>query len=123
MPYRLLADMVVVVHLLFILYVIFGGLLLLRWRRLVWPHLAAFGWAVAIEIGGWICPLTPLENRLRQLDDASSTYQNSFIEQYLLPVIYPANLTRERQWLLAAAVVAVNLVVYGLVYRHYRRKG
>lgn len=119
MPYQTLADMVVVIHLLFILFVLFGGLLLLIWRRLIWLHLAAVIWGVAIELLGWICPLTPLENWLR-LKSLSSSYEAGFVEHYLIPIIYPQGLSREMQWVFAAVVIGVNALIYILVLR--RRK-
>lgn len=124
MSYRLLADAVVVAHLLFILFVVFGGLLVLRWPRLALAHLPAACWGALIEIGGWICPLTPLENGLREAAGEAG-YPGSFIGRYLLPVIYPAGLTRELQFVLAGVVVAVNLAVYAVLLRRWgaRRSG
>ncbi|MCM8593818.1 DUF2784 domain-containing protein [Accumulibacter sp.] len=124
MSYRLLADAVVVAHLLFILFVVFGGLLVLRWPRLALAHLPAACWGALIEVGGWICPLTPLENGLREAAGEAG-YPGSFIARYLLPVIYPAGLTRELQFVLAAVVVAVNLAVYAELLRRWgaRRSG
>ncbi|WP_291993423.1 DUF2784 domain-containing protein [Candidatus Accumulibacter sp. ACC003] len=120
---RLLADAVVVLHLLFIVFVIFGGFAVLRWPALALAHLPAACWGVLIEANGWICPLTPLENRLRYAA-GDAGYGGSFIEHYLLPIIYPAGLTRGIQWALAALVVVVNLALYGwLLYRHASRRG
>lgn len=117
MGYRLLADAVVVVHLLFIGFVILGGLLVLRWPRLALAHLPAACWGALIELGGWRCPLTPLENSLRQAA-GDAGYRGGFIEHYLLPIIYPAELTRGLQLALAAGVIVVNVGVYGwLLYR------
>lgn len=118
MSYRLLADAVVVAHLLFILFVVFGGLLVLRWPRLALAHLPAACWGALIEIGGWICPLTPLENGLREAAGEAG-YPGSFVSRYLLPVIYPAGLTRELQFVLAGVVVAVNLAVYAALLRRW----
>lgn len=118
MSYRLLADAVVVAHLLFILFVVFGGLLVLRWPRLALAHLPAACWGALIEIGGWICPLTPLENGLREAAGEAG-YPGSFVGRYLLPVIYPAGLTRELQFVLAGVVVAVNLAVYAALLRRW----
>lgn len=111
-----LADLVVLLHLGFILFVLFGGLLVLRRRRLMWLHLPVVAWGAAIEFVGWICPLTPLENRLRAAAGEAG-YSGGFIEHYLIPLIYPAGLTRELQWLLGAAVLLVNAVVYWRVLR------
>lgn len=117
MPYQSLADMVVVLHLLFILFVILGGLLLLRWSKLVWLHLTAVCWGVGIELFGWICPLTPLENWLRLKDFESGSYETSFVEHYLIPIIYPQALTHNLQWVLALTVIIINALIYSLVYR------
>jgi Protein of Unknown function (DUF2784) len=118
--YGILADATVLVHLAFILFVVFGGLLALRWRGLIWLHLPAALWGAVVEFAGCICPLTPLENRFR-LAAGAPTYDRSFIEHYLLPIIYPAGLTREAQFVLGLTVVALNLAVYGVLWR--RRAG
>jgi Protein of Unknown function (DUF2784) len=116
MPYRFLADLVLGLHVLFVLFVVLGGLLLVRWPRLVWIHLPAAVWGAMIELGGWICPLTPLENMLRaRAGDAG--YEGGFIEHYILPVLYPGNLTRGIQLALAGVVIVVNLGIYGYAYR------
>ena len=88
------ADAVVVLHVCFVLFVLLGGLLALRWPRLTWVHVPAALWGVVIELGGWICPLTPLENALRQRG-GSAGYHGDFVEHYILPVLYPAGLTRK----------------------------
>jgi Protein of Unknown function (DUF2784) len=109
---RLAADLVLLVHALFILWVVFGGLAV-WWRAWVAAlHLPAALWGVWIEWSGRICPLTPLENRLR-LAAGQQGIEGSFIEHYLWGLIYPEGLTREVQWLLGAGVIAVNLLVYG----------
>ena len=111
MAYRLLADATVVLHLAFVLFVVAGGLLVVRWPRAAWVHLPAAAWGVWVEFAGWICPLTPMENWLRQ-QAGEAVYTSSFVEQYLLPVLYPPALTRETQWALGALVLALNTVVY-----------
>lgn len=120
MEYRLLADGVLLLHLLFILFVVGGGPLVLRWPRLAWAHLPAAVWGAGIEFFGWICPLTPLENALRRLAGEAG-YRGGFVEHYLLPVIYPGALTREIQIGLGLAVVAINAVAYGFVWRRVWR--
>ena len=114
-----LADLVLVVHFAFILFVVFGGLLALRWRWAPLVHLPGAAWGVLIELAGWVCPLTPLENSLRRAAGESG-YGGGFIEHYLLPVIYPGGLTREIQLGLAAAVVLLNAGIYALVWRRRR---
>jgi hypothetical protein len=118
--YGLLADATVVVHLAFILFVIFGGLLALRWPRVAWLHVPAALWGAVVEFTGRICPLTPIENRFR-LASGRPSYSSSFIEHYLVPIVYPADLTREAQILLGLVVVALNAVVYGLLWRRRAR--
>ena len=113
------ADAVIIVHLAFILFAVLGGLLVWRWRRLAWLHLPACCWAAAIEFWGWICPLTPLENWLRERGGTVG-YETGFIEHYLLPLIYPAALTREVQIVLGLLVVAINLSLYGWLLRRRR---
>lgn len=119
MIYRLLADLVVILHAGFVLFVLFGGLLGLRWRRAFLVHLPAAAWGTWIELSGRICPLTPLENWLRARGGASG-YAGGFIEHYLLPVLYPAGLTRDIQFVLAAVAVGVNVSVYWVVRRKRR---
>jgi hypothetical protein len=122
MIYRVLADAVIVIHLAFVLFVLLGGLLVLRWRKLAWVHLPAAFWGAAIEFGGWLCPLTPLESRLRQMGGAAG-YSGGFLEQYLLSLVYPAELTRSIQMLLGLVVLAVNIIVYSFLWRRlFRRK-
>jgi len=112
----LLADLVVVVHFSFVLFVILGGLLVLRWPRLAYLHLPAAAWGVLIELTGWVCPLTPLEQSLR-LKAGEQGYSGSFIEHYVLPLLYPSALTRTIQVGIAAIVIAVNLYIYGYLLR------
>ena len=115
-----MADATVIVHLAFILFVVFGGLLALRWRRVVWLHVPAALWGAAVEFTGRICPLTPLENRFR-LASGAPTYHSSFIAHYLVPIIYPADLSREMQIALGLMVVVLNAAIYGALWR--RRAG
>jgi hypothetical protein len=112
--FRFLADATVVVHLAFVLFVMLGGLIVLRWRRVAWVHLPAVAWAAWIEFADWICPLTPLENWLRD-QGGGTAYTSSFIEHYLLPVLYPESLSRELQWVLGGVVLLSNGVVYGVL--------
>jgi hypothetical protein len=114
--YRLLADATVVLHLAFVLFVVAGGLLLLRWPKLAWLHLPAAVWGALIEFAGWICPLTPLENWLRE-QGGQQAYSASFVEHYLLPVLYPQSLTRPVQWVLGGVVVLINVILYALILR------
>jgi len=118
--YPVLADVVLVVHALFIAFVLFGGLLVLRWRSIAWLHLPAVAWAVLLELFGWLCPLTPLELKLRHLAGTAG-YRGGFIEHYLVSIIYPAGLTREIQLWLAAVVIMMNVAVYAVLWRRCNR--
>jgi hypothetical protein len=115
-----LADAVVVLHLAFIAFATFGGFLVWHWRRAMFLHLPALAWATYIGVTGDLCPLTPLENQLRELAGEAG-YSGGFIEHYILPVLYPVGLTRQTQWILAAILVAINLVAYGGVIVRRRR--
>ena len=116
----MLAEFVVGFHLGFVLFVVLGGLLVLRWPRLAWLHLPAAVWGALIEFAGWVCPLTPLENRLRRAS-GTAEYAGGFVEHYLLPVLYPVGLTRGVQYILGACVVVVNAAVYWWVFRRSRQ--
>ena len=120
MLYRLLADLVVLVHSGFVLFVVLGGLLVLRWPRAAWVHLPAAFWGAGIEFLGGICPLTPLENHLRRLGGEAG-YTGGFDEHYVLPVLYPAGLTRGVQLVLGTFVLVLNIVVYAIAWRRRSR--
>jgi len=120
--YRLLADALVVVHGAFVLFVVFGGLLVLWKTRLAWVHIPAALWGAYVEFAGRICPLTPLENHFRQLAGERG-YNEGFIEHYLIPLMYPEGLTRDVQLILGLVVLAINLIAYGLVLRKQFRSG
>lgn len=121
MFFILIADSLVVLHLVFIVFVILGGFLALKWRRLAFVHPLAALWGAMIEFSGWICPLTPLELQLRQAGGTAG-YSTTFIEHYLLPIIYPAGLTRELQIYFGFSVVAINLVAYSILIRRIIRE-
>jgi hypothetical protein len=114
--YPVLADLVVLVHLGFVVFVVLGGLLVMKWPRLIWIHLPAVFWGIAIELSGWICPLTPLENWLRH-KGGEENYEFDFVARYLLPMLYPQGLTRRSQIVLGALVLVVNAAIYGWVLR------
>jgi hypothetical protein len=117
MFYRSGADAVLLAHFAFIVFVLFGAMLVVRWRWIVFAHLPAAAWGFFVEVSGRICPLTYVENYLRERAGESG-YSQGFIEHYLLPVIYPAGLTQEVQYALAGVVVLVNVLAYGwLLYR------
>lgn len=119
MLYRLLADAVLVLHLLLIIFGLLGGLLYF-WRKWVLVlHVPLAVWISLIEFFGWVCPLTPLENALRRVGGEAG-YDGGFIEHYLLALIYPASLTRNLQLLLGVIALGINLAVYSLVVCHWR---
>lgn len=122
MIYLRLADALVVLHFAFIVFVVLGAFTAYRWPKMVWVHVPCALWGAWIEITGGICPLTPTEVRLRRMGGAEG-YAGSFIEHYLLPIIYPSGLTRAHQLLLGGLIVAVNLGVYGfLMWRRVKAR-
>jgi len=114
MLWKLLTDAVVLLHLGFVVFAVLGGFLAWRSPRIAFVHLPVLCWAVWIELSGRICPLTPLENRLRELAGEAG-YSGGFVEHYALPVLYPLGLTRHIQWLLALALLLGNGIAYGLL--------
>ncbi len=119
MHYRILADVLVLLHLAFVGFVVGGGLLVLRRPRWAWVHLPLASWGALVELAGWVCPSTPLEVRLRVLGGEAG-YSGGFVEHYLLPVLYPHALTRGHQWALGTLVVVVNLTIYAWAWRRWR---
>ena len=117
--FRWLADATVVLHLAFVAFVVLGGLLVARWARAAWLHLPAAAWGAWVELAGWVCPLTPLENWLRR-QGGEAAYGAGFVEHYLLPLLYPASLSRGAQWTLGGLVLVINAVVYAVVLRRAR---
>ncbi len=116
MAYRAAADAILVSHLAFVLFVVFGALLLLRWPRLAWLHIPAVVWAAFIEFSGTICPLTPLEVTLRQRAGQAG-YGGGFIDHYVVSLLYPEGLTQNTQAMLGAVVVAINAAIYIVAFR------
>ena len=111
MIFRLFADVTVLLHAAFVLFVVLGGLLAARWRSVAWVHLPAAAWGAWVELAGWACPLTPLENWLRT-QSGGTAYTSGFIEHYLMPLLYPAFLSRQTQYALAVLVLLVNAGIY-----------
>ncbi|HEV2149765.1 MAG TPA: DUF2784 domain-containing protein [Longimicrobiaceae bacterium] len=120
MLYRWLADAVVLVHLGFVLFVVLGGLLVLRRPRLAWLHVPAALWGVWIEFSGRVCPLTPLENRLRRLGGEAG-YSGGFIDRYVVSLLYPEGLSRSLQLVLGALVLTLTLAIYARLLWRTRR--
>lgn len=117
MPYSLFADLVLLLHLMFVLYVLFGGLLALKWRGAAWLHLPAAAWGAFVEFSGSICPLTPLENWLRNRGGESG-FTGDFLAQYLLVLLYPEGLTRTVQVILGSTVIFINVALYWWIWRN-----
>lgn len=121
MLYQLFGDVVVLLHFAFVVFVLLGAFLTLRWPRVMAIHLAAVLWAAMVEFAGWICPLTPLENWLRGMAGGGD-YRSDFIARYLFPVLYPEGLTREVQIVLGLLVIVLNVGAYGWVLRSRRQR-
>ncbi|WP_164101538.1 DUF2784 domain-containing protein [Candidatus Laterigemmans baculatus] len=115
MLYRGLADAVLLAHLAFVLFVVLGSLLVLRWPRLAWLHMPAAIWGVIITFAGWPCPLTPLEKHLRRLGGEAG-YEGGFIDHYLTSILYPSGLSSSSQTLLGIAVLLINASIYGYFF-------
>ena len=111
MLFSVAADLVASLHFAFVAFVMLGGLLVVRWPRWAWLHLPAVAWGVSIELMGWLCPLTPLENRLRN-EAGLAGYEGGFVEHYLLPVLYPESLTRSVQIVLGLLALLINVGLY-----------
>lgn len=120
MEFPQLAHMVLLLHLAFVLFVLAGGLLVLRWHRLAWLHLPAVAWGAVVELTGWFCPLTGLENRFRRMGGRAG-YEGSFVEHYLVPLIYPPGLTPEMQFMIGVGVLIINGAIYSHLWRRVSR--
>ncbi len=121
MIYQLAADAVLMLHLLFIVFVVAGALLAIRWHWILCVHLPAVAWGIWVEATATICPLTPLENMLRHAAGEAG-YRGGFVEHYLINVIYPPGLTAAVQLWLAVGVVVINVLLYGIVMIRIRRQ-
>ncbi|MGH7567668.1 MAG: DUF2784 domain-containing protein, partial [Gemmatimonadales bacterium] len=122
MLWRLLANLTVLLHALAIAFIVLGGFLTWRWRAVAWVHVPFAVWGVLIEYRGWVCPLTPLENHFRARAGQAG-YSGGFVEHYVLPLIYPGGLTPRVQLVLGSAVLAVNLIAYGVLIHRIRGWG
>ena len=118
--FQYVADLVVFLHAAFVLFVLLGGVAVLRWQRLAWFHLPAALWGALIELGGWICPLTYLENHLRRMGGEAG-YGVTFIERYLEPLLYPLGLTRHTQLVFGLSALLLNLAIYARLWIRRRR--
>ena len=118
--YGILAGLTVLVHAAFVAFVLVGGFMAWHWRWVAWLHLPATVWGVALEFGGWICPLTPLENHFRARAGQAG-YSGGFLDHYLTPLLYPAGLAPPRQAVLGALALGVNVVAYTVLVRRLMR--
>ena len=121
MIYTLTADAIVILHLSYVIFVVAGGTLVFRWSWIALLHLPALAWGVLLELNGWLCPLTPLELRLREASGESG-YNSGFIEHYILPVLYPDELDRTMQIVIGCFVLAINIAIYGRLLWRIRRR-
>tara|TARA_Y100001958_G_C20698198_1_gene205506 strand:- start:148 stop:522 length:375 start_codon:yes stop_codon:yes gene_type:complete len=119
--YELFANLTLIIHLIFILFVIFGGLFFFIFSKIIYFHLPALLWGVYIELTNNICPLTNLENWFLYKGE-QSTYSNSFINNYLLPIIYPEGLTNETQIYFGLALMIINVIIYGFIFLKFKKK-
>lgn len=115
---QFLADLIVLAHFAFVVYVLFGALLLIKWPRLIWLHLPCMFWGMLVEFTGWLCPLTPMENHFRELAGLE-LYSGDFVMQYIMPVLYPRELTRDLQMVFGSIVLFLNLSIYGYIWKRY----
>jgi len=114
---KLIADSLTVIHFGFILFVVLGGIPVLKWRKFFWFHIPCVLWGTIIELTGWICPLTPLEIYFREKAGIAG-YKGGFIDHYIIPLVYPQGLTRNTQIMLGIALLVINLCIYGAVLRN-----
>jgi hypothetical protein len=121
MFYRFLADIVLILHFAFVLFVVLGALFIFRWPRLLWFHLPAAAWGTIIEFARWRCPLTPLEVNLRRLGGAGG-YANGFVDHYVGSILYPGDLSRAMHITLGVVVLALNIVIYVILWRRRRKQ-
>ncbi len=119
--YEFLANLTLIIHLIFILFVIFGGLLFFIFSKVIYIHLPALGWGIYLELTGSRCPLTYLENWFLSQGQLT-TYSNSFIQNYVLPIIYPENFTADLQIYLGTTLIIINIFIYGLILLKFKKK-
>ena len=119
--YELFANLTLIIHLIFILFVIFGGLLFFIFSKIIYIHLPAVLWGIYIELNNSVCPLTYLENWFLYKGELT-TYSNNFINNYLIPIIYPEGLTNEIQIYLGISLIVINILIYGIIYKNFKKE-
>ena len=119
--YELFANLTLILHLIFILFVIFGGLLFFIFSKIIYIHIPALLWGIYIELTNSVCPLTFLENWFLHKGELT-TYSNDFIKNYLFPIIYPGGLNNEIQIYIGLSLMVFNILIYGLIYKNFKRE-
>ena len=117
--YEFFANLTLIVHLIFILYVVFGGLIFFIFSKTIFIHPPALLWGIYIELTNSVCPLTYLENWFLY-QGGLTTYSNDFINNYLFPIIYPEGLTAEIQIYLGVSLIVINILIYGLILKNLK---
>ena len=112
--YEIAADLILIIHFTFVLFVVFGALLIFVSIKIVFIHIPAVIWGSYIELTNSICPLTYLENWFLHKANLT-TYSEGFIQNYLVPIVYPMNLTKDLQIYLGIALIVLNIIVYVLI--------
>ena len=119
--YELFANLTLIIHLIFVLFVIFGGLLFFISSSIIYIHLPALLWGIYIELTNSVCPLTYLENWFLYKAELPN-YSNDFINNYLSPIIYPEGLTNEIQIYLGISLIFINILIYGIIYKNFKKQ-
>ena len=119
--YELFANLTLILHFIFILFVIFGGLLFFIFSKILYIHLPALLWGIYIELNNSVCPLTYLENWFLNKAELA-TYSNGFINNYLYPIIYPEGLTNNIQIYLGITLIVINILIYGFILKNFQRR-
>ena len=119
--YELFANLTLILHLIFILFVIFGGLLFFIFSKIIYIHIPALLWGIYIELTNSVCPLTFLENWFLHKGELT-TYSNDFIKNYLFPIIYPGGLNNEIQIYIGLSLIVFNILIYRLIYKNFKKE-
>ena len=118
--YEIAANLILIVHFIFILFVVFGALLFFVSTKIIFIHVPAVIWGSYIELTNSICPLTYLENWFLKKSN-KTTYSEGFIQNYLVPIVYPMNLTKDLQIYLGIALIVVNIIIYVFIFNKLKK--